>query len=57
MGQLCQLASAGLAVLFAAALHATSHLYIEVRSAKHLIKDSVALAALELSRQKLPHSP
>ena len=61
MGQLCQLASAGLAVLFAAALYATSNFYIEVRSAKHLIKDSAALAALELSRQKLrlalPYSP
>jgi hypothetical protein len=61
MDRLCQFASAGLAVLFAAALYATSNLYIEVRSERHLIKDSAGLAALELSRQKLrlalPHSP
>ena len=60
MDRLCQLASAGLALLFAAMLYATSNFYIEVRSAKHLTNDSAALAALELGRQKLrmalPHS-
>jgi hypothetical protein len=57
MCRLCQLASAGLAITFAAALYATSHLYIQARWAKHPINDSAALAVLELShRLALPRS-
>ena len=52
MGPLCQLASASLALIFAVAMAATAHLYIQARSAKHAINDHAALAVLELSHQK-----
>ena len=37
MGQLHQLVSAGLAIIFSAVMFVTSHLLIEARSAKHLV--------------------
>ena len=53
MGQLCQLASAGLALVFAVAMTATAHFYIQARAAKYSINDTAALAVLELSHQEL----
>lgn len=57
MGQLCQLASAGLALVFAVAMAATAHFYIQARAAKYSINDPAALAVLELSHQKLRLAP
>jgi hypothetical protein len=37
LGQLHQLVSAGLAIIFSAVMFVTSHLFIEARSAKHLV--------------------
>jgi hypothetical protein len=53
MGPLCQLASAGLALIFAIAMAATAHFYIHARAAKYSVNDAATLAVLELSHQKL----
>jgi hypothetical protein len=58
MDHLDQLASAGLALIFVAAVMAIAHSYIQARSAKYTINDPATFAVLELSHQlrALPRS-
>jgi hypothetical protein len=44
--------SAGLAIIFSAAMFVTSHFFIEARSAKHLVQGISASVLLEMSHQK-----
>jgi hypothetical protein len=44
--------SAGLAIIFSAAMFVTSHFSIEARSAKHLVQGISASVLLEMSHQK-----
>lgn len=41
--------SAGLAIIFSAAMFVTSHVFIEARSAKHLVQGISASVLLEMS--------
>jgi len=44
--------SAGLVIIFSAAMFVTSHFFVEARSAKHLIQGISASVLLEMSHQK-----
>jgi hypothetical protein len=44
--------SAGLAIIFSAAMFVASHFFIEAKSAKHLVQGISASVLLEMSHQK-----
>jgi hypothetical protein len=52
MDELGQLASAGLTMAFLAVMLVSSYLFLEARSARHLIQGVNASVLLEMSHQK-----
>lgn len=43
--------SAGLVIIFSAAMFVTSHFFVEARSAKHLVQGISALGLLDMSHR------